>query len=272
MVNFLKKLILWISKPQFLKFDKLYQLHAGEECYLFGDGISIKWMDLSSFTDKLAIMGNFSVYHKQMSILNAPYCTVIEPYFFYPFFVYRGNGKWQILRQFLHIEYKKLIKKFPKKSFFLNISNYPALMTANNTIFIQKNYIPPFNEKNPFKDRTDACEGTFKFQISLAIYLGFKKVYLIGHDYTHYPSKSFHFYEKGKGERNDIREFNKDFIEYALKYIEIITITIDGKSEVLDYTTYNDFTSRVPHFQENTEIVDEVILNNLATWYGYQIF
>lgn len=271
MSGLFKRFITWILKRRLSQIDALYNVHEGQECYLFGDGVSIKWMDLKAFVDKPAILGNFSVYHNDAHLLNAPYCTMVEPFFFYPFFPYRGFGKLKFLRHYLHLEYKNLMKIFKGKKFFINTSNFPTVW-CKNAIFVNKLYHPPHKLKNPFRERSDSHEGTFKFQLSLAIYLGFKKIYLVGHDYTHFPSRSFHFYEKGEGVPNDVKNFNHNFIKYAKQYAEIITITLDAKSETLDYITYEDFTGLKPFFRENTQIVSPEKLKSLSTWHGYTIY
>ncbi len=272
-MKYLKQLIASAAHRQLSKLDELYQRHAGQECYIFGDGISLKWMDLHQFADRLAILGNMTVYHKQVDVLRAPYCAVVEPYFFYPYFPYRGLGKLSLIRHYLQQEYRKTIIQRPETLFFVNISNYPVARFSN-TLFVSRWYNPPFEGKNPFKDREDSHHGTFKFQLSLAIYMGFKKAYLVGHDYTHFPARSLHFHEKGEGiiSVDDHRGYFREYINYAKQHIDLVTVTLDGCSETLNYITYKDLTGKEPVFRENFDLVDRVKLENLATWEGYSIF
>jgi len=65
---------------QMSKLDELYQRHAGQECYIFGDGVSLKWMDLHQFSDRPSILGNMMIYHKEANALRIPYCTITEPW------------------------------------------------------------------------------------------------------------------------------------------------------------------------------------------------
>lgn len=270
-MNLLKRFITWILHRKVSEIDKLYQRHAGEECYIFGTGTSIKWMDLGHFKDKVSILGNMAIYHKDALSLNAPYCTMIEPFAFYSYQPYRGYGKLQFIRNYIGKEFLKIIKNAPRVLFFINISNFPVAKFSN-VVFVNKRYIPPFEEKNPFKDRPDTHDGTLKFQLSLAIFLGFKKAYLVGHDYTHRNSKSLHFYEKGEGVLNGNKNFCKDFIEYAKNHIELVTVTIDDSSETMDSIEYKKLTGQVPKFRENVDIVEYEKLRSLATWDGYSIF
>ena len=65
---------------------------------------------------------------------------------------------------------------------------------------------------------------------------------------------------------------NKDFLQAARKYANIITITLDGKSKHLDYITYKNFTGEDPVYQENAKIVSPDYLKALSSWPGYTIY
>jgi len=270
-MSLLKKILTRAMQGQLSKLDALYQRHAGEECYIFGDGISVKWMDFSQFADKPSILGNMMIHHKEVKLLKAPYCAIIEPYFFYPIFPYSVGAGFKYIRHFIYKEYRKSILQYPSTLFFINLSNYPVARFSN-ALYVSRFYSPPFIEKNPFAERQDSHGGTFRFQVSLAIYMGFKKAYLIGHDYTHSPSRSLHFYEKGEGVLTGDKDFSREFINYATQHIDLVTVTLGGGSETLKSITYRELTGKEPRFRENTDIVDKVKLENLATWEGYSVF
>lgn len=253
------------------KLDALYQRHAGQECYIFGDGISLKWMDLTQFADKPSILGNMMIYHKEARLLRVPYCAIIEPYFFYPYFPYHVAGRRRFIRHFIYKEYRKSILEKGDTLFFVNYSNYPVARFPN-VLYVDQLYKPPFAIHNPFVERQDSHGGTLKFQISLAIFLGFKKAYLVGHDYTHASSKSLHFYEKGEGIPCENINFNQEFLNYAKQHMDLVTVTLGGGSETMSAITYRELTGNGPNFRENIDIVDRIKLENLATWKGYAIF
>lgn len=270
-MSLFKKLVSRAMHVQLSRLDDLYQRHVGEECYIFGDGISLKWMDLHQFANLPSILGNMSIFHKEVNALIKPYCTITEPYWFYPIFPYRGHGKLQLFRLHIYKEYKKSIIQNPGTLFLINISNYPVARFSN-ALFVSRWYESPFKIKNPFMERADAYRSTFAFQLSFAIYLGFKKAYLVGHDYTHLPRRGLHFYEKGEGFFAYGGSMHQDFIFYAKQYIDLVTVTLDGVSETMDYITYSDLTGKEPIFRENIDIVDRIKLESLATWKGYLIF
>jgi len=270
-MNLFKQAIADIARSELSKLDRLYQKHAGEECYIFGDGISLKWMDLHRFTDRDAIISPMAILHRETHALRARYCALIEPFLFYPLTPVIGNGNFRFVRLAFQKEHRKAMREYPATTFFVNLSNYPVVHRANS-IFVSRWHKPPFAHSNPFRDRADAHAGSLRFELSLAIFLGYRKAYLVGHDYTHFPSRSLHFYEKGEGVVGEHRRFSGDFIEYARQSIDLVTVTLEGGSETMPSMTYETLTGCRPAFRENTELVDLDKLETLARWPGYSIF
>ncbi len=102
--------------------------------------------------------------------------------------------------------------------------------------------------------------------------MGFHRVYLVGCDYTHLPSRNLHWFEKGEGNFISLESYQKDFFEIAKQFIDITTITLDGTSNFINSVTYKKHTGRDPIYRENTELVDEKYLKLLDTWPDYSIF
>jgi len=266
-----KRLISRVMRRTLSKFDALYQRHAGEECYVFGNGISLKWMDLHGFADRVAISGGVLIYHKDVGALRDAYYALTEPFIFYPIIPSAGRGFLGFSRNTLHVEILRSMREHPETLFLINVSNYPVTR-FRNVLHVSRWHQPPFETHNPFRDRADSHDGTLAFQLSLAIYLGFKRAYLVGHDYTHVPARNLHFYEKGEGIMSPRTDANRGIIDYARQHIELVTVTLDGRSESMDYITYKELTGKDPSFRENLELVDRVKLESLAQWDGYTIF
>jgi len=106
----------------------------------------------------------------------------------------------------------------------------------------------------------------------LAIYMGFDHIYLVGSDYTHMPSRSLHWYEKGQGVFCPQENYQKDFFKIANEFIDITTITLDGTSDFINAVTYEEYTGCEPLYRENTELADDKYLKALSTWPGYTIY
>ena len=259
-----------LAKPLLSKIHRYKDAHKGESCYLIGDGISIKWFDLAAFSDKTAIPCAFIPFHNDFNKLSVQYLSIAEPWWFYPWErdpattgVYKKNPR--------QLAYRDVIKKHPEKTFFLNLSNYPVL---NNKNIIY--YFRDFNDKtlseNFITYRINGFHGSLRSSISLAIYMGFDHIYLVGYDYTHIPSRTLHWYEKGEGLFIDHENYNKDFFEIAKEFIDITTITLDGTSSFINSVTYKEHTGRDPIYRENTNLVNGEHLKVLSTWSGYNIF
>ncbi|MBE0613477.1 MAG: hypothetical protein IH604_07420 [Burkholderiales bacterium] len=269
MIDELKNLLLPFAKPILSKIHRYKDLHRGEDCYLIGDGVSIKWFDLASFSDKTAIPCGLIPFHDDFEKLDVKYLTVAEPWWFYPTNWTTSPPK-KIIRNSIQKAYRETISKYPEKEFFLNLSNYPVLRQENITYLFRDIY----DARLPadfITHRINAFHGSLRTSILLAIYMGFDRCYLVGYDYTHVPSRSRHWYEKGQGVFYPLENFNKDFFEIAKEFIDITTITLDGTSDFIDAMTYKEHTGRDPVFRENTEIVDQRYLKVLATWPGYSI-
>lgn len=271
MTKSLKDILQLIARPELSKIKKYRNLHKGESCYIFGDGISIKWFDLNEFSDKLAISaGGLIPFHKSFGSLNAKYMTLTEPFWFYPSFwtkyITRSVSMPQIQKA-----YRQVIRDNPDKQFFLNLSNLPVIK-SKNVDYVFRDFIDNDLPDNFITHRINSFRGSLRFSISLAIYMGFDHVYLVGCDYTHVPSRNLHWYEKGQGVFIPHEKYQKDFFEIANELTDITTITLDGASDFINAVTYKEHTGRDPVYKENIEHVDERYLKILATWPGYTIY
>ncbi len=268
--NSLKKVAFKLFENEINKIHLLKDIHLGQSCYIFGDGISIKYFDLNLFRDKISIPVSYIPYHKDFKLLNTKYCILGEPWYFYPYFK-TTTPPIHWWKNDIQKEYRKLIKNNPDIKFFLNLSNYPVIR-EKNIFFTFKN----FNDKRLPSDfittKLNAFDGSIRSSITLATYLGFKDIYLVGFDYTHNPGKALHWYEKGHGIDINFEDYNKDFFDKMRDYVNITTITINSKSNCCNSITYEEFTGKKPNFQENNELLKPNLMQLLNTWPDYKIF
>lgn len=266
----LKNILVPFAKPILSKIHRFKDAHRGESCYLMGDGVSLKWFDLGAFGDKTTIPCAFIPFHNDFNKLSVRYLSIAEPWWFYPYERDPATtGKYKANPR--QAAYRKIIDKYPDKEFFINLSNYPVLNNKNITYLFRD-----FRDKrlpvNFITHRINGFHGSMRASISLAIYMGFDHVYLVGYDYTHVPSRDLHWYERGKGIFRIHENYNKDFFEISKEFIDITTITLDGTSDFINATSYKEHTGLDPLFRENTELVEEKYLKVLATWSGYTIY
>ena len=213
---------------------------------------------------------NHIPFHKDFDKLNAQYCFLIEPYWFYPFLkTINYPRKWIINK--IQKKYRKIIKENPDKSFFLNLSNYPV--TSGDNIYYLFKEIP--NSKlaeHFFSKGINPFAGTVRASVFMAIYMGFENAILLGYDYTHYPSRIHHWFEIGDGIQGNEIYHEKAFFDIAKKFINLTTITIDSGSKVLDSLRYKELTGEDPFFKENNELLTLENMKIIASRKDYKVF
>jgi hypothetical protein len=268
----MKNLLSSSARPILRRIECVKNIHQGESCYLFGDGISIKYFDLNKFKDKISIPCGFLFFHNDFNVLNVPYALLIETYYFYPFTRLNRNSNppKKISLNKIQQLYRSYIKKRNDIEFFINLSNYPVLFNKNIT-YLYKDIPDNSLERDFISNKFNCYEGSLRAQILLAIYMGFDEVYLVGHDYTFSPAKSHHWYEKGHGVMVPIGDYNNDFLNYAKNFINIITVTVNNETSKLDYVRYEDLHGVKAIYKENTEILKPKYLDILATQ-AYNIY
>lgn len=270
MKNVLKNLLEPIAKPVLSKIHRYKNAHLGESCYLIGDGVSVKWFDLAAFDDKTVIPCGFIPFHNDFNKLNVKYLLLAEPWWFYPM-QWTTSPPKKIIKNPIQSVYRDIINKHPDKEFFINLSNFPVLRQQNISYLFRDIYDDRLLE-NFITRRINAFHGSLRTSILLAIYMGFDRCYLVGYDYTHVPSRSLHWYEKGQGVFFSQPDYQKEFFKIAKEFIDITTITLDGTSDFINSVTYKEHTGRDPMFRENIELADKRYLKVLAAWPGYSIY
>lgn len=264
--NFLHKISYFLLKRNM----RFKNIHKGESCYIFGDGVSLKDMNLKYFGDKIAFGSNMLLCHSDFEKLNIKYYVMPAPYWF--FYFWKNPYTKRIVFNNICRFQRLFMSKNKHVNFFINLSNAPVLFKKN--IF----YLHHFGEKKLDKKTFDLnskfnANGALNSMIGIAIYMGFSEAYLVGCDYTHSPQRILHFYEKGRGKVCSDNEYNKEFFDFAGSQIKLYTITNEkSSSKVLDYYKYNDFTGDRESYRENTEIVKPAYLKAINTFDGYEIF
>lgn len=270
-LKLLKNGVKLLSAHQLEKIKKFKNKHLGEDCYIIGDGVSIKWFELNQFSNKIAISASSLIpFHNSFSDLNLRYAMVPEPYWFYPGFwtkyITRSVSMPEIQRA-----YRSIIKKNLDTEFFINLSNYPILKNTGNINYLFHNFPDKFFGEQSVSYGFNPFAGGLTGAVSLAIYMGFDSIFLVGCDYTHIPSRSLHWYESGPGILTDHPHYNRNFFQFAQKQADITTVTLDGSSEYLKSIKYQDFTGVPPAYKENTKLLSDQYLKILASYSGYKI-
>tara|TARA_B110000027_G_C16053255_1_gene270959 strand:- start:99 stop:974 length:876 start_codon:yes stop_codon:yes gene_type:complete len=259
--NLIKALFKFLFKKSInknsTKFKNLKNIHQGENCFIFGDGNSIKNYDLKNFSRNKSFIIKYLFIHKQFKLLNFKYSTSIEPFFFNFFllsisrFFRRKLFRKNIINNFLFRyliskSYKKLILENKKASFFVSFYNFSFLKNENiynvadNTNLILNNFFKL--SKNQF----DFNKNSTRLALSIASYMGFKKIYLIGFDYLENNKISGHWYESYS--KRDLKK--NTFDQLFIKKInqknksKLIIINKSGKNYLLPCISYKNFCKK----------------------------
>ena len=75
-----KNSLLKISSPILRKVNVFHNAHRGESCYIFGDGVSVKWFELKSFNDRICFTLGVLPFHKRSADLNIKYSLLAVSY------------------------------------------------------------------------------------------------------------------------------------------------------------------------------------------------
>jgi len=270
MKTLLRRAVPFLARPLLSRIHRYRDAHRGESCYLIGDGVSVKWFDLGAFAGKTAIPCAFLPFHRDFARLDVRYLSLQEPWVFYPW-RHSIDGRLRLNSDPVIAMYRSYMRQNHGKQFFVNLSNAPMLW-SRNVIFTFRNFHDETLPENFLTRRTEAFEGSLRFSIALAIYLGFEDIFLVGYDYTHERSRRHHWYERGQGVLQDFLGYNREFFGIAQEYADITAITIDGGAKFIRSVTYEQHTGRKPVYRENTELMEERYLRVLATWPGYNIY
>ena len=262
-------------------------------CYIFGDGKSIKYYNLQSFSNLPSIsLGNLSI-HKQSKYLNLKYSLICESFVFT-----KGKCLTDYLKRFIRQVREKNISSglkliypleklyqasqfSPKKILFENneiilnsnliahCSNYYSTRFLDNSYYFDYNFKSNNNIDTYLENhKINSFISSLRFSIYFSIFLGFKKIYLVGCDYNDIEPKSGHWYEADKILPYSGKQ-DKNYIELMRKFVDIKIITFN-KSDGTNYISYKDFSGNDLEYKENIEIVEKEKLE-LLKLYDYKI-
>jgi hypothetical protein len=242
----------------FLSLNSFKDRHRGESCYIIGDGPSIKYFDYLKLKDYVVICCGMQAFHKDFTRLNVKYYALIEPYLFYPDWLIRSK-RLQYLKEHRVItnEFRGIIKRRKDLTFFLNLSNLFAIKEPNigfvhrTLLGNQEKFIYLLNNK------IDPFGGTFHATLSLALLMGFKRVYLLGFDAFTIEQSPFRWYEKDFSTTNLPNvQTNHDFLDLYQQEIEIFNISNKGTICNVQHEDYTVHTKQPLEYKSNTELIN----------------
>lgn len=270
----ISKKILWkMFYPVIGKINTLRDKHKGEICNIYGDGVSIKWFDISKIPENFIFTLGLMPFHKQMKFSKNLYPFIIEPFYFYPYQQITINKKKVWWRNQINPLYSNFIKSNETNNVFINISNLPFIYSQKIKYVFRDIPDKNFEFGRSLEEHSlMPYHGSLRAAITIAIYMGFSRINLIGCDYTHQEPKVRYWYEKGEGKIIENTKYEEEFLSLALQFIDIQNITINNTDSILPSISYNEFTGDKPKYKENTQLLDLKTLKILDTYPIYKIF
>ena len=253
------------------RLQRFQNIHKGDTCYIFGDGPSIKWFDLKQFNNHPAICCGQIPFHKDFKKIDVRYAMMVEPWLFMPKLMQPNLPKFHQFTEMTE-EYRSFIINNEEIEFFVSLSNRYGLL-GKNVNYVYKGFPKTSSEIDFRLKNYDLFAGSFHSVLSLAYYMGFSKIYLVGFDaWTVQPSRTMRWYELGEGRFYKTTNFAQDFLEILKSHIDIYTISLSGDSCNVKNISYKDFTGKIPEYKENHELMTPEHLSKLAKCTSYNIF
>jgi hypothetical protein len=259
----------------FLKKNHLFKdLYKNDECYIFGNGASIKKYNLKNFSKKKTMVCGWLYLHKDFNYLNTVCDFEIHPGVF--FYLWKNEYKKtyeinKILKFFN--ETKRISEKIP---FFTSLINFPFIFYKKKIYYL---YHFGYKEINyNFIDPTSTfslLKGSMYTMIGLAKFMGFKKIYLVGMDYLFDGSNYGHFYEKNfENDNNQKNLIDKIFFDYFNKIMSITVICSKKNTcSSLNSVKYEEFFKEDEKNFDNKDLVSiENLIKLDKLGLNYKIF
>lgn len=243
--------------------------YRGDTLVIFGDGPSIKNFRLANFAGYKSMCCGNLLFHNEFFELSPEFYVIPEPWLFR-----HRVFQPKILDHFAMIgkELKCQIHS-NKLEFFLNLTNI-GLFPESNVHYVHRILRSYFKGFEEFKG-IDIFGGSFRAVLSIAYYMGFKKVFLVGHDaWTMNRASSQRWYEHGLHYNGLIKDLERnEFIEIIKKKMEIISVLPDPRwARNFKSISYEEFSGDILSYRENTDLCRRRFLDILDTSEMYNIY
>lgn len=270
----LNKILYFFSKLLLSRNIKFNNIHEGESCYIFGNGPSINYFDLTKFNDKISIGIGAIIFHKDFKKLNLKYYYDGHPFAYSPIWKNPYSKKFELNK--MGALYKTEMKNLENVNIFLNLSNAPFFFKKN--IYYLHHFgkkFTGFKELNLEKNFTLMQSG-LGGMISLAIKLGFKEIILVGCDYCLNPIQNGHFFEKNDYEFSKENKVHySDFLHNADNEVKIMIIKPFEYqiSPIINSISYNEYMKSEIVYKKNIDLISNLHLIKLnKVNFPYKIF
>lgn len=156
--------------------------HCGERCFLVLNGPSIKKYDLSKITNEQVLCTNFFYRSAVADVVVPNYICWQDASVFNS-----GEGDMII---------GEILERFPNITMIFNLKAYSVNSYYNNIYYTYNKHLPhQWGISSKLEEVSSAFSTVAFYAINAAIYMGFKKIYVLGLDFA--PGAFEHFDDLG---------------------------------------------------------------------------
>lgn len=230
----------------------------GKEVIILGDGPSIRNYDLSSIDPNVdRIYCGAQILHKNFNNnknINSNY-IIVEPRLLWPDFMldkkrYYLKDERQKINRFL-----KGFKLNQNINYYLHWTNAPFIFNLRNIRLVS-------NKEIPFTIKLNDISGSFVACISLANYLGYNKIHLLGFDsFVLNKSSNNRWYEKlGEITQNN----SKNAVQFIINQFHHMNFNVVSEHElILDSSKLRKSDLNIRYNKNRFNLIDLVNKNDI---------
>tara|TARA_R110002126_G_scaffold181187_2_gene329920 strand:- start:8055 stop:8963 length:909 start_codon:yes stop_codon:yes gene_type:complete len=218
-------------RKEMIRNRTLKNLYKGKKCFIVGNGPSLKHHDLSKLTNEYVFTVNNMIATDYFKTLKPNFHLFLDPAFFDVFFHIDPKN---IEEKEKMNSIRRSLGRDPNMIYFSSFrlkSTFTKLFSKLNShyLFNNKIFSPHLKKTSEISRNTPAFQNVIIYAINIALYMGFKEIYLLGVDMTgfleYYEYNKLndqwgHFYDKSQEDQEKLMNFmNKNNIdnEFNLK-------------------------------------------------------
>lgn len=170
---------------------KLKENRKSDKCYICGLGPSLKLLDLEKLDGDTIVVNRFNLYDKEKKIKPTYYCIIDNGFM-------KSDNIGELI---------DAINFYKDTIYFLNSAYFEILNTEfknNSNLYYSCNWkgLLKHNDRIDYTKNVPIMGNVVCYAISLALYLGYKEIVLVGCDFNSFASqKSIHCYDEGESRK-----------------------------------------------------------------------
>jgi hypothetical protein len=182
----------------------LKDLHKNKRCFIIATGTSLLEIDLSKLKNEYTFGFNFIFIHEEMKKSNLNYYLISDTYknvsnnMYFPKALNAKKRSDQPYKMF-----SEMFKMADETTLITNRDNSSAINKYFNSHIERPYYFKADINLKDTGNQTDVdllkrfstYPGSIFMAIQMAVYMGFKEIYLAGAGYTYSPTNEYHFYD-----------------------------------------------------------------------------